>query len=112
PDPAGPTYPPITTPPLPLPPQVAPLHFPPRIPRAWPSFKIHYRYRETFYHITIHNDDGSGGSGAAAVKQIIVDGTDQPDKTVALVDDRNEHNVDVHLERSASDVLAASDSTP
>ena len=25
----------------------------PRVPAGWESYKIHYRYRETFYHITV-----------------------------------------------------------
>src|SRR5205807_8395533 len=39
--------------------EVDKLRFAPRVPAQWPSYKIHYRYRETFYHITIHN----GGTG-------------------------------------------------
>jgi cellobiose phosphorylase len=33
--------------------EVNKLHFNPRIPSTWTSFKVHYRYRETVYHITI-----------------------------------------------------------
>ena len=29
------------------------LRFAPCLPADWPSFKIHYRYRETVYHITV-----------------------------------------------------------
>jgi cellobiose phosphorylase len=67
------------------------LRFAPRIPKAWQSFKIHYRYRETFYHITIHNRGGTN------VSRVVVDGNEQPEKNVSLVDDRNEHNVDVEV---------------
>ena len=38
--------------------EVDKLRFAPCLPAEWTSFKIHYRYRETFYHITIRN----GGS--------------------------------------------------
>jgi cellobiose phosphorylase len=68
------------------------LRFTPCLPAGWSSFKIHYRYRETFYHITIRN----GGSGMT-VQRLVVDGTDQPDRTVPLVDDRIDHNVEVDL---------------
>ena len=29
------------------------LRLTPRVPAEWASYKIHYRYRETFYHITV-----------------------------------------------------------
>ena len=69
------------------------LHFAPHLPESWPAFKIHYRYRETTYHIAIRN----GGTGMA-VERLAVDGIDQPEKTVLLVDDRNHHHVEVQLE--------------
>jgi cellobiose phosphorylase len=33
--------------------EVDKLRLAPLIPQGWESFKIHYRYRETFYHITV-----------------------------------------------------------
>ena len=33
--------------------EVDKLRLAPRIPAGWESYKIHYRYRETFYHITV-----------------------------------------------------------
>jgi cyclic beta-1,2-glucan synthetase len=68
------------------------LRFAPCLSVGWSSFKIHYRYRETFYHITIRN----GGSGLA-VKQVVVDGGVQADMSVALLDDRRHHNVEVNV---------------
>jgi cellobiose phosphorylase len=68
------------------------LRFDPRVPAAWPSYKIHYRYRETVYHITVRN----GGAGTA-VARVTVDGNEQPERQVPLVDDRNEHFVEVDL---------------
>jgi cellobiose phosphorylase len=59
---------------------------------GWSSYKIHYRYRETFYHITIRNH----GSGLA-VKRVIVDGAEQAEMYLPLVDDRNDHNVEVDV---------------
>jgi cellobiose phosphorylase len=52
---------------------------------------VHYRYRETIYHITVlQPSDGS----VASVK---VDGVKQHDKTILLVDDRHEHSVEVRI---------------
>jgi cyclic beta-1,2-glucan synthetase len=68
------------------------LRFTPCLPADWPSFKIHYRYRETFYHITILNS----GTGAT-VKRVLLDGNDQPEKFVPLVDDRHDHNAEVDV---------------
>ncbi|MCE9604344.1 MAG: cyclic beta 1-2 glucan synthetase [Planctomycetia bacterium] len=68
------------------------LRFEPRLPASWPAFKIHYRYRETVYHITI-----AGGGDGATVKQLTVDGVDQAELAVRLVDDRRDHAVQVTL---------------
>ena len=68
------------------------LRFAPCLPADWPSFKIHYRYRETFYHITLRNS-----GGGSTVKRVVVDGSEQPEKFVPLVDDRNDHNVEVEV---------------
>jgi cellobiose phosphorylase len=68
------------------------LRFTPCLPSDWSSLKIHYRYRETIYHITIR----TAGSGPT-VTRVIVDGSEQPEKSVPLIDDRNHHNVDVFV---------------
>ncbi|MDB5298625.1 MAG: glycosyltransferase 36, partial [Phycisphaerales bacterium] len=71
--------------------EVDKLRFAPCIPKSWPSFKVHYRYRETFFHITLRNGGGMN------VTRVIVDGAEQPGNMLTLVDDRNEHNVEVDL---------------
>ncbi len=68
------------------------LRFAPRPPKSWPSYKIHYRYRETFYHILIRN----GGDGAT-VKRLVLDGVNQSEHVVPLVDDRKNHEVEIDL---------------
>ena len=68
------------------------LHFAPCLPAAWPSLKIHYRYRDTMYHITIRNS----GSGTV-VQRIALDGAERPEHFVPLVDDRSDHHVDVDV---------------
>ena len=64
------------------------LTFAPCLPGDWKSFKVHYRYLETQYHVTFTN-------GGPAVKRIVADGAEQPDNVVHLVDDRKEHFVEV-----------------
>jgi cellobiose phosphorylase len=65
----------------------------PRLPRAWESLKLHYRYRDTFYHITAKR----AGVEVAQPVCVIVDGKEQPDDTIHLVDDRQEHAVEIKV---------------
>jgi len=67
------------------------LRLEPVLPDSWKSFKIHYRYRETLYHITIRKNGGQ------TVTRLVLDGQEQVDKTIPLVDDRQEHNADVDM---------------
>ncbi len=67
------------------------LRFEPCLPAEWNSFTIHYRYRETIYHVTVlQTHDNSASS-------VIVDGALQSDKIISLVDDRREHTVEVRM---------------
>jgi cyclic beta-1,2-glucan synthetase len=65
----------------------------PRLPRAWESLKLHYRHRDTFYHITVKR----AGAEVAQPVCVIVDGKEQPDATIRLVDDRQEHAVEIEV---------------
>ena len=68
------------------------LYFEPCLPQEWRSFKVHYRYRETFYHINIER------SGPAdKVVSVVVDGTEREDRTIPLADDRAEHSAEVRI---------------
>ena len=40
--------------------EVDKLRFKPCLPAHWPSFKIHYRYRETPYHIVVTQRPATG----------------------------------------------------
>jgi cellobiose phosphorylase len=64
----------------------------PVLPVTWKSYKIHYRYRETFHHITVHCD-----AGRTRAARIVQDGQERPDLMIQLVDDRQEHHVEVYL---------------
>jgi cellobiose phosphorylase len=68
------------------------LRFTPCIPADWKSFRLHYRYRETFYHITF----AWAGPGSEVVS-VTVDGLLQSDRAVLLVDDHKEHFVEVQI---------------
>jgi cyclic beta-1,2-glucan synthetase len=72
--------------------EVDQLRFAPCLPADWSVFKIHYRYRETYYHITIHNR----GDGCT-VERITLDGVERPELTVPLLDDRADHHVEVFV---------------
>jgi cellobiose phosphorylase len=68
------------------------LRFAPCLPADWNSFKIHYRYRETVYHITVLQTPAADRS-----TRVTVDGVEQRDKTVSLIDDRREHRVEISV---------------
>jgi cyclic beta-1,2-glucan synthetase len=44
--------------------EVDKLRFTPCLPADWEGFKMHYRYRETVYHITVLQTDGKSKAGA------------------------------------------------
>jgi cyclic beta-1,2-glucan synthetase len=69
------------------------LRIAPRVPADWDSYKIHYRYRETVYHITVKRI----GEPSAQVTRVTVDGTECLDTRIPLVDDRQQHFVEVDL---------------
>ena len=64
----------------------------PCMPAHWPSFRVHYRYRETTYHITVLGDADAG-----AVPSHTIDGALLPGLVLMLVDDRHDHVVELRL---------------
>jgi cyclic beta-1,2-glucan synthetase len=72
--------------------EVDKLRFKPCLPSAWSSFKIHYRYRETIYHILLRCNGVANG-----VLQIQLDGKLLQEKFIPLIDDHQEHNAEVEL---------------
>jgi len=64
------------------------LRFEPLIPPDWKSFKIHYRHHSTHYHITLHR-------GKLTTQRVLLDGIEQTDGSVRLIDDHIDHLVDV-----------------
>ncbi len=69
------------------------LHINPSLPRAWDSFKLHYRHHETFYHITVKR----AAPEAARTIRLIVDGKEMAEASIQLVDDHQEHNVEIEV---------------
>jgi len=65
------------------------LRFAPCLPAGWESFTMHYRYRETVYHIAVLQ------AGDARATGVTVDGVVQAGRSIPLVDDHQEHSVEV-----------------
>jgi cyclic beta-1,2-glucan synthetase len=68
--------------------EVDKLHVAPCLPAHWPGYKVHYRYRETVYHIAVVQ------LGAAGLN---VDGVELDGLAIPLVDDHREHTVEVRV---------------
>ncbi|MCH8527329.1 MAG: cyclic beta 1-2 glucan synthetase [Kiritimatiellae bacterium] len=56
------------------------LHFRPLIPKTWPGYKVHYRYHQTVYHITLTRDPAAPEPAP-----------------LHLQNDRREHHVEVRV---------------
>ena len=79
------------------------LRIAPCIPTDWESYKIRYRFRDTFYHITIKRV----GETPQHVTRVTLDGVvvsdagikakGKPQGMIPLVDDRRDHHVKVEL---------------
>jgi cellobiose phosphorylase len=56
---------------------------------AWSGYKIHYRYGDTPYHISIVRSSDSS--------KTYLDGKEVDGDTVPLVDDKREHEIEVKV---------------
>ena len=65
----------------------------PRMPADWQTFKIHYRYKETPYHITVTRITESKDD----YLQIRADGHLVEGETIPLADDGRDHHIEVQL---------------
>jgi cellobiose phosphorylase len=68
------------------------LYFEPCLPPDWETFKVHYRYRETIYHISVRQ-----ASACSSETSVTIDGVLQDDRSIPLVDDRQEHEVNYYI---------------
>jgi len=65
----------------------------PVLPPHWKGYTIHYRFRETQYHIKI----SVTGPATWNVRSVRIDDDVQPDTKIRLVDDRRDHVVRVQV---------------
>ena len=70
------------------------LSFKPCLPPDWQSLTLNYRYRETTYAITVRR------AGAGDGVRIVVDGVEQDEQSIRLVDDREPHTAEVEIGRA------------
>jgi len=83
--------------------EVDQLRIAPCIPAHWQSYKIHYRYRETVYHITLKRVAAKSKRAlrvtldGAMVNKTSMDAAGLPQGMIPLVDDHREHYVEVDL---------------
>jgi len=72
--------------------EVDKLYIEPCLPADWKTYKVFYRYRETFYNITIlqiHSRDVDSS--------ITIDGVKNDNNVIYLVDDHQEHSIEVRI---------------
>jgi len=73
------------------------LRFAPCIPVEWESFKIHYRYLSTIYHITVNQ------KSETTETIVTIDGLEQENEVITLVNDNIEHDVQILFARSGKE---------
>ena len=57
---------------------------------------MHYRYRESIYHITVRQTPAANNKMIGETS-LTVDGVEQHDNTIPIVDDRQEHSAEVMI---------------
>jgi cellobiose phosphorylase len=81
--------------------EVDELHFAPRFPADWTGFKVHYRFQETVYHITLLQSPDHDGALDAVMDGIPLDG-----KKIRLANDLQDHFVELTFAPTASPILS------
>jgi len=71
--------------------EVDTLHLSPCLPPEWTDFKIHYRYRETTYHLAVLQTKETTGT------TVVVDGVTIANNLIHLLDDHQEHNAAITI---------------
>jgi len=72
--------------------EVDKLRIKPCLPADWKSYIMHYRYRETVYHIEVVQTPSEDSE-----TRMNVDGVEQSDDRIPLVDDQMEHWVELRI---------------
>ncbi|MBN1473358.1 MAG: hypothetical protein JW914_01970 [Syntrophaceae bacterium] len=74
------------------------MSFKPCLPAHWNEFTILYTFRETSYKITVRQTDDSDEETS-----VTLDGFARPDRTIQLINDRQEHLVEVKIPAAGMD---------
>jgi len=69
------------------------LNLTPLMPKAWTTFKVHYRYQQTVYHITITRT----AADAVGAVPLTLDGQELPGPAIPLLNDYHEHFVELNV---------------
>ncbi len=72
--------------------EVDKLRFKPCLPPSWSDLKIHYRFRESFYHINIRNR-GDGRTNS----RLVMDGVELHESAIPLLDDGRDHEIELDV---------------
>ena len=71
------------------------LNFKPCLPPDWKQFTLRYRYRDTFYVIAVRQIETA--ESVAGTTTVTVDGIEQAEPVITLVDDRQDHDVEIRI---------------
>jgi cellobiose phosphorylase len=66
------------------------LSFTPCLPAEWDGFAVRYRFRETIYRIRVRQRHAEEGAATVTLNGVVQEG-----KEISLVDDGQEHFVEV-----------------
>ena len=69
------------------------LRITPQVPKSWNTYKLHYRFRQTVFHITINRL----ASDSRESNSLLLDGKLLSTPLLPLVDDQIEHHVEVRF---------------
>ena len=69
------------------------LRLTPSCPGTWSGFTLHYRYRQTLYHIHITKLPGAPPGGS----QLSLDGQALAGNIISLLDDGRDHSVEMQI---------------
>jgi cellobiose phosphorylase len=71
------------------------LRIEPRLPEAWNGFTADYRHLDTPYHIVVHQTPRGNGE-----QRVTLDGRPLSSRVVPLVNDREEHQIELWIRAS------------
>ena len=69
------------------------LRLTPSLPKTWSTCTLHYRYRQTLYHIRVTRLSGA----PVDRRRLSLDGRPLPGNSISLLDDHRDHSVEVQV---------------